>query len=98
MEKAYEKKIKISVKKALDFVENELRGKSELMQSINDSVSIFSEIEQEANNLKTKMNVLGADVIPKHVGFIQKMVNAIGGFIRKWVTRITMNIVFVFAI
>ncbi len=98
LDDVYNKKIKVPVKKALNFVENEIRGKSEVMQSINDSLATFREIQQTAENLKTKMNILGADVIPKHVGFIQRMVNAISGFIRKWVTRITMNVVFVFAV
>ena len=85
LEDASNKKVKMSINKALDFVEDEIRGKSEILKTINDSIREFSEIEQLAENLKTKMNILGADVIPKHVGFIQKIVNTISAFIRGYV-------------
>ena len=98
LDKISQKKIKVQIKKALEFVEDEIRGKSEVFESINESIKDFSEIEQLASNLKTRMDILGADVIPKHVGFIQKMVNAIGAFIRKWSVKIIMGFVFVFAI
>lgn len=97
LEKASEKKVTISIMKALDFVEDEIRGKSEIFKSLNDSLRDFAEIQQNADQLKTKMDILGADVIPKHVGFIQKMINGICGFVRKWTVRIIMKIVFTFA-
>ena len=96
LEEASNKKVKWSVKKALDFVEDELRGKSDVFKTLNQSMSDFAEIEQIAENLRTKMNVLGVDVIPKHVGFIQKMIIGISGFIRKWTIKIIMGIVFIF--
>jgi len=96
LEEASQKKIKISVKKALDFVEDEIRGKSEILKSINDSTRDFSEIESIAEALQTKMDILGAEVIPKHVGFIQKMVNSISTFVRKWAVKIIMGFVFLF--
>lgn len=96
LDEANQKKIKVSVSKALNFVEDEIRGKSEILESINDSMREFSEIQQIASGLQTKMNILGAEVIPKHVGFIQKMVNAISSFIRKWTVKIIMGIVFIF--
>ena len=96
LEEASHKKIKISVKKALDFVEDEIRGKSEILKSINDSTRDFAEIENIAEELQTRMNILGAEVIPKHVGFIQKMVNSISSFVRKWTVKIIMGTVFLF--
>ena len=98
LEKASEKKIKVSVEKALNFVEDELRGKSEILKALNNSLRDFAEIEQNADQLRTKMNVLGTDVIPRHVGFIQKMTNGISKFVRKWVARIIMRLVYFFAL
>lgn len=97
LEKISEKKIRVSISKALDFVEDELRGKSELLKSLNDSLRDFAEIEQSADQLRTKMNILGTDVIPRHVGFIQRMVNAVSKFLRKWTVRIIMRVVYTFA-
>jgi hypothetical protein len=96
LEEVSSKKIKVSITKALNFVEDEIRGKSEVFKSLNDSMRDFSEIEQIAEGLKTRMNILGAEVIPKHVSFIQRMVNAISGFVRKWTVKIIMGIVFIF--
>ena len=96
LEAASQKKIKMSVKKALDFVEDEIRGKTELLKTINDSAREFAEIQNIAEGLETKMNILGAEVIPKHVGFIQKMVNSISAFVRKWTVKIIMGIVLIF--
>jgi hypothetical protein len=96
LEKVADTKITVSITKALDFVEDEIRGKSDVLSSLNDSIRDFAEIEQIAEELKTRMNILGADVIPRHVGFIQKMVNAIGGFVRKWTVKFIMGIVFIF--
>lgn len=96
LEEKINKKITVPISKALDFVEDELRGKSEILSSLNDSIRDFAEIEQIAEELKTRMDILGAEVIPKHVNFIQRMVNAIGGFIRKWTVKIIMGFVFIF--
>lgn len=93
-----QKKVEWAITKALDFVEDEIRGKTEVLNSINNFTRDIAEIEQLAENLKTRMNILGADVIPKHVGFIQKMINAISGFVRKWTIKIIMGIAFIFTI
>lgn len=98
LEEISDKKITVPTSKALAFVEDELRGKSEILSSLNDAIKDFAEIEQMAEELKTRMDILGAEVIPKHVGFIQRMVNTIGGFIRKWTVKFIMGIVFIFAI
>ena len=90
-------KIKVPIKKALTFVESELQGRSDVLKTLNDSIGEFREIEQIAENMRTKMALLGNDVIPKHVGMIEKMVNAISSFIRKWTTRFIVGIVFIFA-
>ena len=92
------KKITVDIEKALDFVEDELRGKSEILSSLNDAIRDFSEMDQISNEMRTKMDVLGADVIPKHVGFIQRMVNGIAGFIRRWTVKFIMGVVYIFTI
>lgn len=96
LEEASQKKIKVSVSKALNFVEDEIRGKSEVLKTINDSTTDFKEIENIAQGLQNKMDILGAEVIPKHVGFIQKMVNSISAFVRRWAVKIVMGFVFLF--
>ena len=50
-----------------------------------------------AESLEIKMDMLGADVIPKHVGFIRKIANEVSKFVRKWVSKFIAMIVFKFA-
>lgn len=97
LEEASNKKIKVHIKQAINFVEDEIRGKSELLKTLNDTTREFAEIEQIASGLQTRMNILGAEVIPKHVGFIQRMINSISAFIRRWVVKIVMGVVYIFA-
>lgn len=96
LEDASKKTITITIDKALDFVEDEIRGKSEVFKNLINSIDEFEEIRQLAENLKIRMDILGADVIPKHVGFIQRMVNSIANFVRKWTIKIMMGVIFIF--
>lgn len=83
--------------KVLDFIEDEIRGKSEVLKTLNDSMREFQEMAKDANDLEKRLYIFGAEVIPKHVSFIQRMANAISSFVRKWVTKFVVTIVFKFA-
>lgn len=96
LENASNKKVRWHINKAIKFVEDELDGKSNVFNALNDSISDFAEIERIAEGLRTRMNILGMDVIPKHVGFIQKIINTISAFIRRWTVKIIMGIAFIF--
>lgn len=96
LEDQMNKKITISISKAIDFVEDEIRGKSEIFTTLNNSIKDFAEIERIADELRTKMDILGADVIPKHVNFIQRIVNGITAFIRKWTIKISKVLICLF--
>lgn len=94
---ASQETITVNINIALDFVEDEIRGKSEVLKTLNDSMQLFEEMHRIAGNLRTKMDILGADVIPKHVNFIQKIANSISSFVRRFVTKFIMTVVFLFA-
>ena len=96
MEEATKKTTHISLRKALNFVEDEIRGKSEVFKTLNDSMREFQEM-QLAETMEKKLETLGSDVIPKHIGFIQQMCNGISSFVRKCVFKFVTAVVFVFA-
>lgn len=97
LETASKKTISMPKIKVLDFIEDEIRGKSEVLKTINDNMREFQEMAKEADDLEKRLYIFGADVIPKHVNFIQRIANSISSFVRKWVTRIVVAIVFRFA-
>lgn len=97
LEIASKKTITMPKIKVLDFIEDEIRGKSEVLKTINDNMREFQEMAKDANDLERRLYIFGADVIPKHVSFIQRIANAISSFVRKWVTKFVVAIVFRFA-
>lgn len=97
LEVASKKTVKMPKIKVLDFIEDEIRGKSEVLKTLNDSMREFQEMAKDANDLERRLYIFGAEVIPKHVGFIQRIANAVSSFVRKWVTKFVVAIVFRFA-
>ena len=96
MENALKRTTTIKLKKAIDFVEDEMRGKSEVFKTLNDSMRQFQEMKSIADSMQAKLEVLGNDVIPKHIGFIQKIANGISSFVRRFVTKFVMTVVLIF--
>ena len=97
LEIASKKTVTMPKIKVLDFIEDEIRGKSEVLKTLNDNMREFQEMAKDANDLERRLYIFGAEVIPKHVSFIQRMANAISSFVRKWVTKFVVSIVFRFA-
>ena len=97
LEVASKKTVNMPKIKVLDFIEDEIRGKSEVLKTLNDSMREFQEMAKDANDLERRLYIFGAEVIPKHVGFIQRIANAVSSFVRKWVTKFVVAIVFRFA-
>lgn len=89
--------IEVSTLKMLSFVEDELRGKSDVIATLNDSMTKFREMERDALNLKTRYAILGSDVLPKHVNFIKRMARSITNFVHRCVVKFITCVVFVFA-
>lgn len=98
MIEASDKKIRVNTLKALDFVENELKGKSEVLSTLNESMELFEQMYRQAKMLETKINILGQDIVPKHVNLLMQVANGISAFVRKHATRFIMGVTFLFAI
>lgn len=98
MEEASLKKIDVQIDKALEFVEDELRGKSEVLSTLNDSMRLFQDMNREAQMLESKLNKIGSDIIPKQANLLFRIANAISSFVKKFVTKFVMGVTFLFAI
>lgn len=92
-----EKKIKVDLVKAIEFVEAELRGDSFIFQSINDYTRELEGYKRSAETLNEKYRALGAKVIPKHVSLIKQCTTRISKFIRKHAAKFIAKTVFYFA-
>ncbi len=90
-----DKKISISTIKMLNFVEDEISGKSKVLESLNDGITIFQQMQHDCKVLETRKDILGPDVIPKHIGFLRKIAISISGFFKRWSVKIISSIVLI---
>lgn len=90
-------KIEKDIQEVIDFCKKEIDKKSEVFKTINDTSAKLQIMKKDAELLETKRNILGADVLPKHVGFIRKIASSISRFVKKCITKFITSIVFLFA-
>jgi len=90
-----DKKITVDIQKMIDFVEDEISGRSRVLVSLDDAVTILKQMKQDALVLETRKDILGPDIIPKHMGFIRQIATKISAFIKKWAVKIITTIVFI---
>ena len=82
-----EKQVKVSVDKMLKFIESETAGNSRVMATLNDARDLFREMGTNVEILIKQADMLGPDVINKHVGCIRRMINKFIDFIKKWIVK-----------
>lgn len=91
------KKIKVSVKNAIEFIDNELNGTNDVIKTIIKSIAKFDKMQVQATSLEAKYKIQGPDIIPKHIGFIERMALNLAKFLKKWISKFIMTVVFMFA-
>ena len=90
-----DKKISVPTVKMLNFVEDEISGKSKVLESLNDGITIFQQMQHDCKVLETRKEILGPDIIPKHIGFLRKIAISISGFFKRWSVKIISSIVLI---
>ena len=90
-------KIEQDIQKVINFCKNEIDKKSAVFKTINDTSAKLQIMKKDAELLETKRNILGADVLPKHIGLIRRVVGAISRFVKKCVVKFITTVVFIFA-
>lgn len=91
-----EKKL-VSVSFMLNLVENELRGNSDIFNTLSRYESMLHDLEDEMDKIEKRKEILGDDILPKKLGILRRLVNKIGGFIKSTVVKLITKIVFIFA-
>ncbi len=93
MNEAQNKTITISLDDALRFVENEKRGYTHTLDSLNDLIQTVDEMRHVAEETANRVDSLGSDIIPKHVNFIKKMTTAISNKVTHFISKtIAINV------
>ena len=98
LERIENNKIKVNIDDAINFLSKEIGQNSQIIKTIEDSEQKVKELQQSAMLLEEKRNILGSDIIPKHVSLIKRVTGSITSFIRRKVSKIIGVIVFLFAI
>ena len=52
-------------------------------------------MQHDATALQTRRDILGPDIIPKHVGFLRRIATNIAKTIKKWAVKIITTVVFI---
>lgn len=97
LEKISEKKIMCSVDSLMKFYEDELTGRGHVFNSMNDAIATINSIKLECSKLVAKKAIVGPDILPKHIGFIRRIILSITKFVRRWVTKIIVGSIVLFA-
>lgn len=95
LQKDCDKKVTVPIDKMIRFVEDEISGKSHVLTSLDDGITIFKHMRNDCELLETRKDILGPDIIPKHVGFIRRIANSICAFFKRWAVKIITTIVFI---
>lgn len=86
-------KVTVSTKKMIQFVEDEISNRSRLMKILNDNMTLFKEFQNEATTLEKRKDILGPEILPKHIGLLRRITYGISNFIKKWIIRIMTTII-----
>lgn len=97
LEKIADKKVKCSIDSLMKFYEDELTGRGHVFNSMNDAITLVNQIKVECVKVVAKKAIVGPDILPKHIGFIRKIILSITKFIKKWVTKIIVGSIVIFA-
>lgn len=95
LQSASEKMVTVSIKKMINFIEDEVSGRSRIMNSLNDAISLLQQMSKDCELIEKRRDILGPDIIPRHVGFIKRIAISISGFLKQWAVKIITTVVFI---
>ena len=97
MEKLMDKKVTVSRQKMIDFIEDEISGRSTVFSTASECIAMIEQMGSDIDSLEKRKNLLGPDIIPKHIGFLRKIGMRISSIFKKWISKVISTFVFLFA-
>lgn len=90
-----ENTIVVPIDKMINFVEDEISNRSKVMDSLNDCITLMEQMRDDVDLIETRYDILGVDIVPKHISFLKKIGTSISSFIKKWVVKFITKVVFI---
>ena len=97
LEEASKKTVIVPITRMISFIESEISGQSKVLNSLNDAIALLQQMSKDCELIEKRRDILGPDILTKHVGFMRKIAYSITGFFRKWVVKFISTVVFIFA-
>lgn len=96
-DKVSKEEVRISIDDGIRFVEHEKSGNSRVLDTLNNLITDVKLIQKDIEDIISKEEQLGSDVIPKHVSTVGRLTTDMFKSIRKMAGKIIGKIVFRFA-
>lgn len=88
-----EKKVKMPVSKAIDFINSEIEGRSTLLDDLNEDISKLKNLEKECENIKIRLYAQEGNIIPEHMSIMRRVTTSISNFTKKIRKKIKTSII-----
>ena len=96
LEKANERKVEVPTDKMLAFVEYEITGKSSIMKSLNDAISMFNQMRADVTAMENKRDALGPDALSKYASSVRRASFRFGNILKKWAVKFIVKVCLIF--
>lgn len=93
-DKVSKEEVRITVDDAIRFIEHEKSANSKVLDTLNNLITDVKLIQKDVEDIITREEKLGSDVIPKHVSIIGRITTDMFKSIRKFCGKIIGKIVF----
>ena len=94
--KDYEKTTVKPIQTVMNFVEDELSGRSYIMGSIDDCIVLLEGMQNDVDLVEKKKAILGPDVVNRHVSIIRKIVTGVSKFIKGVIVKFMTMVILIF--
>ena len=83
-----EKKVSKPIDEVIRFFDKEISGSSRVLASLYDGIAIYKKIQTDCEALEKRKEILGPDIIPKHIGLLKRIAIRLSRLFGKWTTKI----------
>lgn len=96
LERVLSDKITVPVEKVIRFYEDETTHNSDVIKTLQENMDRFQKMEADAINLEKRVNKYGAEILPKQMNFIRKMMVRINSAICKAIVKFMTILIIIF--
>ena len=96
LERVLSNKITVPVEKVIRFYEDETTHNSDVIKTLQENMDRFQKMEADAINLEKRVNRYGAEILPKQMNFIRKMMVRINSAICKAIVKFMTILIVIF--